>query len=101
MAKLSKPVTDIARALGLEILGDESIQITRISSLVSATAGCISFIVDKKKLSQLSGCKASALIVPKELIDQGVLPSVPCLLPSANPYLSYAKLTQFLSLIHI
>ena len=97
MANSSKATGEIAKALGLEIIGDVSLRITRISSLHNATTGSISFITDRKKLGLLSECKASALIVPRELIEQGVLPSVPCLLPSSNPYLSYAKLTQFWS----
>ena len=97
MANSSIATGEIAKALGLEIIGDVSLGITRISSLHNATTGSISFIADRKKLGLLGECKASALIVPLELIEQGVLPSVPCLLPSSNPYLSYAKLTQFWS----
>lgn len=98
LANSSKATGEIAKALGLEIVGDVSLRITRISSLQNATTGSISFVADRKKLGLLSGeCKASALIVPLELIEQGELPAVPCLLPSANPYLSYAKLTQFWS----
>jgi len=89
---------EIARALDLELLGDESVRISRISSLQNAVAGSISFIVNKNKLELLSDCKATALIVPAELIGTGVLPSSVVLFPSDNPYLSYARLTQFWTL---
>ncbi len=99
MAQSLKAFTtgDIARALGLELQGDENTRIFRISSLHNAVSGSISFLVDKKKLELLTACKASALIVPAGLVGTRAFPAGISLLPSDNPYLSYAKLTQFIA----
>lgn len=96
MANLSKALTtaEIAKVLELKLQGDSSVLISRISSLQNATAGSISFVVDKNKLDMPGACKASALIVPADLTSRAELTAISSLLLSDNPYLSYAKLTQ-------
>jgi len=96
LANLSKALTtaEIAKALELELRGDASVPIYRIASLQNATAGSISFVVDKKKLDISRGCKASALIVPPDLTTHASVSGAASLLLSDNPYLSYAQLTQ-------
>jgi UDP-3-O-[3-hydroxymyristoyl] glucosamine N-acyltransferase len=96
LANLSKALTtaEIAEALELELRGDASVPIYRIASLQNATAGSISFVVDKKKLDISRGCKASALIVPPDLTTHASVSGAASLLLSDNPYLSYAQLTQ-------
>lgn len=86
---------EVAEALKLELLGDANVPIMRVSSLENATVGSISFVVNPKLLNRARDCMASALIIPSALRDQPLNAATLCRFPSDNPYLSYAKLTQF------
>lgn len=83
---------DLAAQLGVEYTGDGDCEINAVATLRNAIDGEISFLANPKYKDQVEGCRASALIVRKELsksLDK------PCLI-SDNPYLIYAKATQIL-----
>ena len=59
--------------------------------LDQAGEGAISFLSDDKRLDQLQSTHASAVIIAAKHRDNCSMPA----LISANPYLSYAALTEF------
>ena len=90
MTSVSLKCSDIAAAIGAELLGDGDTAITAIATLDSATKGSIAFITGRKYLDALRTTSASAVILEKGFATET---SVTRLIMD-NPYLGYAKLTQ-------
>lgn len=84
---------DIAGALGGELRGDASTAIARIASLANAVRGDISFVAQARYAAQAVSASASALIVTETLAAQ--LGADKALLVTEDPYLYYARLTQW------
>ncbi|MEA3498942.1 MAG: UDP-3-O-(3-hydroxymyristoyl)glucosamine N-acyltransferase [Campylobacterota bacterium] len=82
---------DIAKSLGIEI--DLDIQIVGLNTLKDATSNEISFLENKKYLSDLKNTKAGAVFVSKEYINE--VPSDTIALVSDSPYLSLAYCSEF------
>ncbi len=82
---------DIAQRLGLELIGDSSVQIEGIASLINATNKQISFLSNPKFAKSLHETKAAAVIIQPSFQQK----CHSALLLSDNPYLSFAKLTAF------
>ncbi len=78
---------EIAGIIGGRILGDPDVEITGVSGINEAKPGDITFLSGKKKSFDLSGIKASAVIVKEEIKD----PAPANMLIVDNPYLAYAK----------
>ncbi|MCL4149553.1 UNVERIFIED_CONTAM: hypothetical protein GTU68_021265 [Idotea baltica] len=86
-------VSEIAAAIGAEVIGDDKLIIKAIAPLSDASTGDITFISSPKFLSAVESSSASALITsPKFKIAHyaGVQ------LQHPNPYLAYAKAVQFM-----
>jgi UDP-3-O-[3-hydroxymyristoyl] glucosamine N-acyltransferase len=79
-------VSEIADKLGCAIEGDNTLQISGISTLEKAKEGEISFFVNPKYFNETKTTRASAIITGN---DAPVLPKT--LLRHANPYLAFAK----------
>ncbi len=90
MTSVSLKCSDIAAAIGAELVGDGDTTITSISPLDSATEGSIAFITGRKFLSALQNTSASAVILQKSFVTETAITR----LVMDNPYLGYAKLTQ-------
>jgi UDP-3-O-[3-hydroxymyristoyl] glucosamine N-acyltransferase len=85
-------LADLADLVGGCVSGDPSTVISGVAPLDTAEPGQISFLANPKYQEQLSGCRASAIIVHQSL--QGSV-DTPLLLVE-NPYLAFAKtLTYF------
>lgn len=85
---------EIAAFLGCEIIQD-SVEITGMNTLTNAVCGEISFLSDSKYEKELSGTKASAVILPRakaHLLPEGVVA-----LESDEPYMSVALLSKHFS----
>jgi UDP-3-O-[3-hydroxymyristoyl] glucosamine N-acyltransferase len=78
---------EIAGIIGGRILGDPDIEITGVSGINEAKPGDITFLSGKKKSFDLSGIKASAVIVKEEI--KGLAPASMLLVD--NPYLAFAR----------
>jgi UDP-3-O-[3-hydroxymyristoyl] glucosamine N-acyltransferase len=79
-------LSEIADKLGCIIEGDQTLEISGISTLENAKEGEISFFVNPKYSQEAKTTRASAIIVGKDS------PSLPkTLLRHANPYLAFAK----------
>ncbi len=78
---------ELAKLLDVQLLGNENIDIGRLATLKNAGQGDLSFLSNPRYVSQLSDCKASALIIHPDQADQS---PCACLL-TTNPYVTYAR----------
>ncbi len=86
-------LSSIATAIGAQLQGDGSIEISRIANLKTAGTGEISFLSDPRYRAVLTDSKASAVIVRAD-----DLPHVgsKAALVTADPYVAFAKIAQLL-----
>lgn len=88
---------ELVAALGGELIGDESAiasaRIERIAPFEDATSSCITFLANKRLLPLLAASKAGCVIVSSDLRDEAVKRGPAIVTP--DPYLYYAKLTQW------
>jgi len=87
---MTHTLAQLAKLLGAQMVGDESLTIQRLATFDSAVEGDITFVSDKKLLSQLSACQASAIVLPSAVMEgyQGNA------LFMDNPYVGYAMLAS-------
>lgn len=81
----AKSLTDLAALVQGELVGPADLMITGLNDLAGAGKGDITFLADHRRASELTGCRASAVIVP--------LSMMPCDLPVIkvrDPYLAAA-----------
>jgi UDP-3-O-[3-hydroxymyristoyl] glucosamine N-acyltransferase len=90
-ARSAKEIADCVQA---RVLGDETVQLTGISSVQSAGPGDLIFVDDEKNLRAALESKASAVIVGD--FAAGKTPSKPLLL-SPQPRLAFARAARLLS----
>ncbi len=85
-------LSQIAELLGAELQGDGALEIKKIATLANARSGHIAFLANSKYRTQLETTQASAVIVSQADAEffQGSKVIV------GNPYVSYAKLAQFM-----
>jgi len=83
-------LASLATQLSAELGGDGELQILRLATFEGAKQGDITFVSDKKLLSQLDKCQASAIVLPNTLKEtyQGNA------LFMDNPYVGYALLAR-------
>ena len=84
---------EIAEQLGGELIGDASLRIDRIGALDSATPSTISFLANPRLRGQLATTKAGCLIVAPA--DREAAAARGSAIVTADPYLYYARLTQW------
>ncbi len=78
---------ELAELIGGTVVGDDSVEITRLAKIEAAGPGEITFLGNPKYLPYLKECRASAVIVPPGVDAEGKN-----LLVCDNPYLAIAKL---------
>ena len=83
--KLSK----IAQLLQAELIGDRDIEITGLAPIEKAMPGEITFISNVKYKRYLHTTKASAAIVPLDIVSAPI-----SLIKTENPYLAYAQVAK-------
>jgi UDP-3-O-[3-hydroxymyristoyl] glucosamine N-acyltransferase len=83
-------VGELAEKLGLEFSGDSTRPIAGVATLIAAQSTDLSFLSDKKYVSQLADTQAGVVILAPDLVD--ACPTA-CLI-SATPYLSYARASR-------
>ena len=88
-----KHLADIAEAIGANLKGDGTTEITAVAPIEQALAGELTFITNARYSSTLSTCKASALIASPKTDVSAFSGAV---LFHPNPYFAYAKTMQFL-----
>jgi UDP-3-O-[3-hydroxymyristoyl] glucosamine N-acyltransferase len=85
----SVSLSDIARLVGAEIVGDASLQIDGVKPLAEAGASELSFLANPKYESQLSASNAGAV-----LVKSADAPTNAAKLVVADPYLSLVRVVQ-------
>jgi UDP-3-O-[3-hydroxymyristoyl] glucosamine N-acyltransferase len=84
---------EIVALLGGELIGDQDPEIRRIAALENAGPGDLSFVSNPKYLKQLSGTRASAVILARGQRTATRLPRIVC----DDPYAYYARAAQLLN----
>jgi len=89
-------IGDLAALLGGELAGPAELAVTRIAPLESAGPDAISFLANPRYLSQLTSSLAGCVIVAPPMRDLAVArgAAIVC----ADPYLAFARLTQWWAL---
>ena len=82
---------ELAEQVGGLVVGDDSLEITRVAPIDTAVAGEITFVANPKYLPKLAQTRASAAIVAPG-VDAGGLSLLVC----RNPYLAFAKILTLL-----
>ncbi len=83
-------LSEIAKMLDGQVIGDPHLNITGVSSIEEAMPGDITFISNPKYRSRIASSQASALIVPKEIKEVST-----SLLLVENPYYAFAQLLAY------
>jgi len=86
-------LSDITKALGGYVIGDDSTLISRVSSIANAKTGDISFLSDTKYQKALVSCKASAYVLREKDSTLTLLPRIIV----ENPYAYFAKVSALLN----
>ena len=84
---------ELVAQLGGELLGDGGTRIRRIAPLENAGADSISFLSNPRFQAQLAGSGAGCVIVGPSMRELVV--TRPSAIVSAEPYLYFARLTQW------
>jgi UDP-3-O-[3-hydroxymyristoyl] glucosamine N-acyltransferase len=90
---ISVSAREIADQLGGELIGLSDLRIERIGPLEGATRATISFVAQPRYLAQLAASQAGCVIIGPAHRD--VARSRPALIVTPDPYLYYARLTQW------
>ncbi|MEA3405390.1 MAG: UDP-3-O-(3-hydroxymyristoyl)glucosamine N-acyltransferase [Pseudomonadota bacterium] len=80
----------------VELIGDSNLEITQISSLLASKSDNISFLADKKRLSELESSLAGVIIVRKEHVHLTAATKLVVI----DPYYAYARVAQLLNPAH-
>jgi UDP-3-O-[3-hydroxymyristoyl] glucosamine N-acyltransferase len=89
----ARTVKEIAEFVQAHVLGDETVQLTGISSVQSAAPGDLIFVDDEKNLSLALGSRASAMLAGD--FATGKTNSKPLLI-ATQPRLAFARAAQLL-----
>lgn len=84
---------DLALRLGGELIGDPAAVVTRIGPLAGATPATIAFVAHPRYRAQLATSAAGCVIVGPALRDAAAARGAA--LVCADPYLAFARLTQW------
>ncbi|PKF62872.1 UDP-3-O-(3-hydroxymyristoyl)glucosamine N-acyltransferase [Psychromonas sp. psych-6C06] len=87
---MMQTLAQLATILGAKLVGDGNLSIHRLATFDQANEGEITFVSDKKLLSKLEQCQASAIVLPTAIMGnyQGNA------LFMDNPYVGYAMLAN-------
>ena len=93
-------IGQILEELGGELVGgSQEMEISRIAPLETADASSISFLSNPRYVSQMAASKAACVVVAPAL-REAAQSRGPCIVV-ANPYVYFAKLTQFWKSRHL
>ncbi|URJ26492.1 UDP-3-O-(3-hydroxymyristoyl)glucosamine N-acyltransferase [Blochmannia endosymbiont of Camponotus modoc] len=85
-------LSDLAQQLNAKLYGDENIIITGVASINNARVGHITFLKNQRFLSQLSSCRASAVILSKNNL---IFCKIAALVVE-DPYIAYVKIARLM-----
>src|SRR5262249_33371198 len=79
-------LSDLAAALGCELCGEGSIEITGVAGMERATSSELTFLANPKYAPRVKQTRAGAILVAAPIGELGISQLV-----SANPYLDFAR----------
>ncbi|KIH75756.1 UDP-3-O-[3-hydroxymyristoyl] glucosamine N-acyltransferase [Geoalkalibacter ferrihydriticus] len=82
---------ELAELVGAQLVGDETLEISRVAPIEQAGPGELCFLANPRYAAKLADCRASAVIVAPGVESPGH-----SLLISANPYLAFARILAHL-----
>lgn len=85
---------ELVDRLGGELHGDGNVAVARVATLEKAAAGDLAFLANRKYLSQVKDCAASALIVGPDAREQL---ADRALIVTPDPYMYFARVAQLFS----
>ena len=85
---------ELVDRLGGELHGDGNVAVARVATLEKAGEGDLAFLANRKYLSQVEDCAASALIVGPDTREQL---AERALIVTPDPYLYFARVAQLFS----
>ena len=88
MSGQSYSLNELAKEVNGEVIGDSSLQISKIDTIQNSSSGSITFLANPKYKKYLNKTSASAIIVSPEFKDKiktGIVVN--------DPYLAYAKIS--------
>lgn len=92
MDRAGKLLADLVQEVGGQVVGDPHTIIRRVASIEDAESGDITFLGDPRYHKFLPGCRASAILVGKELeIPQGIDPKL-AIVRVGDPYVAFAQI---------
>jgi len=83
-------ISDIAKLLDAEIIGDSSVKINNVSGVTDAEEGHLTFVVDPKYVPALAKTKASAVLIQEDIPAETDIPQIRV----KNPKEAFRKLTE-------
>ena len=86
-------LADIVAALGGELVGDADRRIARIATLDNAGDDAVAFLANPRYAAQLAACRAACVIVAPAQREAALQRGATLVV--ADPYLYYARLTQW------
>ncbi len=86
-------IGELQRLLGAELIGNPDLTVARIAPLETAGADAISFLANPRYQSQLLGTQAGCVIVGPAMRELAAARGA--VLVCADPYLAYARLSQW------
>ncbi|NIO43202.1 MAG: UDP-3-O-(3-hydroxymyristoyl)glucosamine N-acyltransferase [Burkholderiales bacterium] len=90
-------LADLVARFGGEVIGDASIQVSRISTLSQAGSGDLTFVTNSRYVPLLDKTRASAVILGRQLRDVTSIDRIVC----DNPYAYYARVCALLNPPHV
>ena len=90
---MQRRLSEIARAVGARVIGDERLEITGVASIASAKGSDLVFVEDEKHLASALQSKAAAVIAGTFAENNN---SSKPLLIAANPRLAFARAARLL-----
>ncbi len=91
--RASYSLREIVAQLGGDVLGDDSVVVSRMASLVGARTGDLSFFANSKYRALLTTTSASAVVVGPADVDATLLPRI----VTENPYAYFARVSALLN----
>ena len=74
--KVEIPISEIAKLLDAEIIGDATVKIKTISGINEAEEGHLTFVIDQKYLKALKKTKASAVLISADIECETDIPQI-------------------------
>ena len=91
---ITKSLGELASHVGGRVIGDGSVVIHKVAPIDEAAPGEITFLTNPRYQKFLPGCRASAVIVGRGVIDEADPRTSINFLEAGDPYVAFAKILE-------